>query len=43
MVAYGDDYNKSAYYLSSVADKIMMNPIGSMDWSGMAANPMFYK
>jgi len=43
VVAYGDSYSKNAYYLSSVADKIMLNPIGMMDWSGMAANPIFFK
>ena len=41
--AYGDSYSKSAYYIASVADRVMLNPIGSLDWSGMAAQPIFYK
>lgn len=43
IVAYGDAYSKNAYYLSSLADKIMLNPIGFLDWSGLASEPIFYK
>ena len=43
VLAYGDSYSKSAYYIASVADRVMLNPIGSLDWSGMAAQPIFYK
>lgn len=43
ILAYGDNYSKSAYYIASVADRIMLNPIGNLDWSGMAAQPIFYK
>lgn len=43
VLAYGDAYSKGAYYLSSTADKVMLNPIGSLDWSGMASEPIFYK
>lgn len=43
ILAYGDAYSKNAYYLSSLADKIMLNPIGFLDWSGLASEPIFYK
>lgn len=43
VVAYGDYYSQGAYYLCSVADKVMLNPQGSLDWHGMASQPMFYK
>lgn len=43
IIAYGDIMTKMAYYLCSVADTIYINPIGSVDWSGMASQPMFYK
>lgn len=43
IIAYGDHYSRAAYYLSSVADKVYMNPEGMLDWSGMASNPIFYK
>lgn len=42
IVAYGDDYSRAAYYLCSVADEVFLNPIGSIDWSGMASQPIFY-
>ena len=43
IIAYGDHYSRAAYYLSSVADKVYMNPEGMLDWSGMASNPIFFK
>ena len=43
IIAYGDTYSKSAYYLCSVADRVLLNPEGMLDWSGMASAPMFFK
>ena len=43
VVAYGDSYGKTAYYLSSVADSVLLNPEGNVDFSGMATQIMFYK
>ena len=43
IVSYADQYTRSSYYLCSTADKVYMNPIGMLDWSGMAAEPIFYK
>ena len=43
IVAYGDFYAQGNYYLCSVADKIMLNPQGNVNWIGMASQPMFYK
>lgn len=43
IVAYADQYSRAAYYLCSTADKVYMNPIGMLDWSGMASEPIFYK
>ena len=42
VVAYGDSYSRAAYYLCSVADEVFLNPIGSIDWSGMSSKPIFY-
>ncbi len=39
--AYGDIYSEGAYYLTSLADKIVVNPKGIVDWHGMASVPMF--
>lgn len=42
VVAYGDDYSRGAYYLCSVADEVILNPSGMIDWSGMASRPIFF-
>ena len=43
IVAYGDSYSQGLYYLSSVADKVLLNPQGMVEWRGLAATPMFFK
>ena len=43
IVAYSDNYTQKLYYLSSVADKVLLNPKGIIEWKGLAAQPMFYK
>jgi len=40
--AYGDIYSEPAYYLTSVADQVVLNPKGIVDWHGLASVPMFY-
>ncbi|WP_307759186.1 signal peptide peptidase SppA [uncultured Mediterranea sp.] len=43
VVAYADNYQQSLYYLASAADKVLMNPKGSLEWRGIASTPVFYK
>ena len=43
IVSYGDDYTQGCYYLSSVADSVIINPQGVIDWRGMAMQTMYYK
>lgn len=43
IVAYADAYTQGLYYLSSVADKVMLNPQGMVEWRGIASTPMFFK
>ena len=43
IVAYADQYTQSMYYLASIADKIIINPQGSIEWHGLASQPVFYK
>lgn len=43
IVAYDYNYSQTDYYLASVADKIIINPEGSLDWYGCATSLMFYK
>lgn len=43
IIAYGDSYTQGLYYLSSVADKVLLNPKGMIEWKGIASAPLFYK
>ena len=43
IVSYGDIYTQSTYYLASVADSVIINPQGMIDWHGMALQTMYYK
>ncbi|WP_455674570.1 signal peptide peptidase SppA [Phocaeicola sp.] len=43
IVAYADQYTQGMYYLSSVADKVIVNPQGTISWHGLASEPIFYK
>ena len=43
IVAYGDQYTQSAYWLCSVADKVIVNPEGIVDWHGLCTETMYYK
>ena len=43
IVTYADTYTQGTYYVSSVADKIFINPQGMLDWRGLSAQPMFIK
>lgn len=43
IVAYADQYAQGMYYLASVADKVIVNPQGSIGWHGAAMQPVFFK
>lgn len=43
IVAYGDQYSQGMYYLASIADKVIVNPQGSISWHGLASQSIFYK
>lgn len=43
VIAYGDSYTQGLYYLASAADKVMLNPMGMIEWKGIASAPLFYK
>lgn len=43
IVSYGEYYTEGGYYLSSVADEVYINPSGSMEFNGFAAEVMFFK
>ncbi len=41
--AYGDVMTEGAYYLCSVADKIVLSPEGEIEMNGLATNSPFFK
>jgi protease IV len=41
IVAYGNDWSEKEYYLSSVADSIVLNPLGMMEVNGLSSQPLF--
>lgn len=43
LVAYADVYTQGCYYLSTAADKVILNPQGNLDLHGYSSSPMFYK
>lgn len=43
LVAYADTYTQGGYYVASVADKVIVNPVGSLSWHGLASETMFLK
>ena len=42
IIAYADSYTQGAYYIASVADKVLLNPSGMLDWHGIAQQTTFY-
>ena len=43
IVAYGDQYIQSAYYICSAADQVWINPYGEIDWHGLGSTPYYLK
>ena len=43
IVAYGDNFSQGGYYLSSVANKVYVNPEGNIDWHGIASQTQYIK
>ena len=43
IIAYGDNFSQGAYYLSTVADKIYLNPYGSLALQGLRVEVTFFK
>ena len=43
VVAYNETYSQGVYYISSVADKVYMQPEGTFDWSGLEMSTIFFK
>ncbi len=43
VLAYADMYSQKEYYLASAADSIYLNPVGAMDFKGLAGEVLFFK
>jgi len=43
IIAYSKYYSQGAYYLSTVADEMYINPLGMIDYRGFAAQIPFFK
>ena len=41
--AYSDYYTQKDYYLASVADEMYINPLGILDFKGLATEVLYYK
>ena len=41
--AYSDDISQKAYYLATVSDSLVMNPMGTFDFRGLNAEHTFFK
>lgn len=41
VIAYGMEWSKREYYISSVADTVVVNPLGAMEVNGFSSQPMF--
>lgn len=43
VVAYADNYSQGEYYLASVADTVYLNPMGGIDFKGLASEVLYMK
>lgn len=41
IIAYSTDWKEREYYLSSVANQVVVNPVGVMAMNGLSSQPMF--
>lgn len=40
--AYADSYSQADYYVASVADRLYVNPVGSIDLRGLSSSYLYY-
>ncbi|AHJ96696.1 signal peptide peptidase SppA [Hymenobacter swuensis] len=43
IVSYTDAQSEKSYYLASVADKLYLNPQGTLEFNGLSSETMYYK
>ena len=42
ILAYAPSYGQTNYYVASVADRICLNPTGTVNWNGLSAQKQYY-
>jgi protease-4 len=42
IIAYGEEYSTLSYYLASVADKVLLNKQGTIDWHGIGGEVTYW-
>lgn len=42
VIASAKDYSQVNYYIASVADRIVLDPTGAVQWNGLSAQRMYY-
>lgn len=42
IIAYSQHYGQNNYYIASVADQVLINPIGTLAWHGLSAQKMYF-
>ena len=42
IIASAKNYGQTNYYVASVADRIVLDPTGEVNWNGLAAQKMYY-
>ncbi|WP_228237066.1 signal peptide peptidase SppA [Allomuricauda sp. M10] len=43
VMAHSDFYSQKDYYLASAADEVYVNPVGALDFKGLATEVLYYK
>ncbi|MEZ4842168.1 MAG: signal peptide peptidase SppA [Flavobacteriaceae bacterium] len=43
IMAYADVYDQKNYYVSSVADSVFVNPVGEIEFKGLASEILYFK
>lgn len=43
VLAYADNYTQAEYYMNSVADTVYINPLGTIDFKGLATEILYMK
>ena len=43
IIASAKNYSQINYYIASVADRIVLDPTGAVQWNGLSAQRMYYK